>query len=234
MPKFRFALLALLLFLGSACRPRTTTPMTASGNDVNATPRVFVGFGTAPTPVPTATLTPTATATEVATAAVVTSTVIVTQTVVVAAPTATAMPEATAATPASAITATAAIPTFVPTPTPPPAPGIHCDNPLATITSPPMNATIHGTVIISGTANTQDFLFYKIQYMPDASHEQSEQGVGFLWGELYQSKERVVNGKLMEWQTRTVAPGVYWLRLLVTRHDGNYDQPCELRVVVVP
>ncbi len=42
-----------------------------------------------------------------------------------------------------------------------------------------------------------------------------------------------MNGKLMEWQTRTVEPGVYWLRLLVTRSNGQYGLPCTIRVVVV-
>lgn len=207
----RFVLLTLVV-LATACGRRA--PLASpSGN--YPTPQIDVGFGAVATALPTTTLTPTATENAPTLAPTATPvTVVVTQTVVVAAPTLTAAPEV--------------IPTFVPSPTAPPAAGIHCDNPSATITSPPMNAEIRGITPITGTANIQDLAFYKVQYMPDASWGSEK------WGQLYQSAKPVVNGKLMDWYTQTVAPGVYWLRLLVTHTNGQYGDPCEIRVVVVP
>ena len=117
---------------------------------------------------------------------------------------------------------------FIPTATTLPASGINCDDPLARITEPQMNAVIRGNQIFTGTANTQDLSFYKVQYMPDASWGSEN------WGELYKNANRVQDGKLFEWQTRTVAPGGYWLRLLVTFRDGNYGQPCMIHVTIVP
>ena len=52
------------------------------------------------------------------------------------------------------------------------------------------------------------------------------------WGELFKNANRVQNGKLFEWQTQTVAPGGYWLRLLVTNGNGNYGEPCTMHVTV--
>ena len=111
-----------------------------------------------------------------------------------------------------------------------PTAGPGCSDPEGQITFPPMNATIRGIVPFTGTAQTRDFIFYKIQYMPDRSHA-SPDG---QWGELYQRKTPVPSSeRLMDWRTDTVEPGVYWIRLLVTDRTGNYqDQPCELRLVV--
>jgi hypothetical protein len=208
-------LLALVVF-ATACAKRAPLPAISGSYP---TPRVAAGFGQPATPVPTATRSPTSAPAATANAGVTPNlaptsapiTVVVTQTVVVAAP-----------------TATAVVPTFVPTPTSPPATGIHCDNPSATITSPPMNAEIHGTIPVSGTATIADLAFYKVQYMPDVAWGSEK------WGELYQSTKPVVNGNLLNWDTTTVEPGVYWLRLLVTHTNGQYGDPCEVRVTVVP
>ena len=62
--------------------------------------------------------------------------------------------------------------------------------------------------------------------MPDASWGTDK------WGELYKSTNRVQDGKLFDWQTPTVAPGGYWLRLLVTNSSGNYGEPCLMHVTI--
>lgn len=209
------SLLLFTLLWTTACRTGISSSNGATGLS-RATPQIVIGFATpAGEPSLRATRTRTPPATPIVVTAAVTQTVIVKETVIPPTP------------PPVVITTTPIFPTLAPTSTPPPAAGVNCDNPLAIITSPPMNATIRGTVPFTGTANTADFLFYKLQYMPDASWGSER------WGELYQSADRVVNGKLMEWQTRTVEPGVYWLRLLVTRSNGQYGLPCTIRVVVV-
>ncbi len=90
-----------------------------------------------------------------------------------------------------------------------------------------MDETISGKVPFIGVATGPDFLYYKMQYMPESSY-----GTG-NWGELYQGKTPVEQpGKLIEWTTSTVRPGVYWLRLIVADRSGNYPDPCEVRVKV--
>ncbi len=137
------------------------------------------------------------------------------------------------ATPTMPVPTPSLLPTWTPLPplvsinTPTPARGFDCDDPLATINDPPMNAIIRGNQVFQGTANTQDFIFYKVQFMPDGSWPNGS------WGELYKNVNRVTSGKLFEWQTGTVAPGGYWLRLLVTRLDGSYGQPCLWHVTIV-
>lgn len=78
-----------------------------------------------------------------------------------------------------------------------------------------------------GVANVDDFLYYKVQFMPESSWGTEQ------WGILYQGKTPLAQvGKLMDWYTNTVAPGAYWLRLIVADRTGNYPEPCLLRVVV--
>ncbi len=92
-----------------------------------------------------------------------------------------------------------------------------------------MDDTVNGTMPVTGVADVPNFLYYKIQYMPDAFY-----GTG-IWGELYQSNRPMpMPGKLMEWVTGTVEPGVYWLRLIVADSSGNYPEPCQVRVHIVP
>jgi WD40 repeat protein len=138
-------------------------------------------------------------------------------------------PPAPTATPRPARTPTAGAPRAKPVATAAPsAPTLSpaCQNALARLTEPAPDARVSGVVPIVGTANTADFAFYKVQFIPERLYPDGP------WGELYQSTTPVVNGTLMTWHTGTVPPGVYWLRLLVHRHDGNYPPPCELRLVV--
>ncbi len=208
-------LMLLTLLWTTACRGGVPASNAVPGT-TRSTPQIVIGFATpAGEPAVTATRMRTAPATPLVVTTSVTQTVIVKETVILPTPR------------PVVITTTPVLPTLAPTGTPPPAVGINCDDGLATITSPPMNATIRGTVPFTGTANTADLLFYKLQYMPDASWGSER------WGELYRSSDRVVNGKLMEWQTRTVEPGVYWVRLLATRSNGQYGLPCTIRVTVV-
>ena len=211
---FRLILL-LMLVAAAACGPRGAPSNAAANNGARTPPQIVVGFATpVSASTPTATFTPMPTPTPVVRTSIFTQTVVVTQVVM------------QPIQPPVIVTAPLPVPTSPPTSTPPPAAGTHCDNPLATITSPAMNAVLRGSTIITGTANTPDMAFYKIQFSSDQGHYAD------VWGELYQSKEHVQEGKLMEWQTKTVETGVYWLRLLVHRPDGNYGQPCTLRIVV--
>jgi tetratricopeptide (TPR) repeat protein len=118
----------------------------------------------------------------------------------------------------SPTTAGSLMPTATPTP-----PASACSNQLAQITEPLADAVVRGNLEVRGTANIPNLHFYKVQFRPESSGN---------WGELYKGSKPVVNGVLMVWVTRTVAPGVYWLRLIVEDPTGNYPEPCEVRVVV--
>jgi outer membrane protein assembly factor BamD (BamD/ComL family) len=117
----------------------------------------------------------------------------------------------------------AATPSLPSTPTPSPLPPSVCPNPLAQITDPPMDATLSGDYRVRGTANIPNLHFYKVQFRPQSGGD---------WGQLYQSNKPVDNGVLMTWVTRSVPPGIYWLRLVVEDPTGNYPEPCEIRVTV--
>jgi hypothetical protein len=55
----------------------------------------------------------------------------------------------------------------------------------------------------------------------------------FLLDKNMRFEAPVTNGVLMDWDTRTVPSGAYWLRLIVVDNTGNYwPEYAEVRVVV--
>lgn len=142
-------------------------------------------------------------------------------------PTATVEPTPTQPfpTPLPQNTATPVIPTATVFPTISSAPvsSAACPNPQVQITSPTAGATISGrNVPIRGTANTPDFVFYKVQYMSATMSD---------WHELYQNDVPVVDDILLTWDTTTVIPGQHKLVLRVHDPTGNYTE-CEIQVTV--
>ena len=86
-----------------------------------------------------------------------------------------------------------------------------------------MNAELKGRVEISGTANTDNFDYYKFEYR--------REGVS-KWATLQTFQEPVTDGLLGVWDTSTLSAGDYWFRLEVVREDGNYKR-CEVPVTIV-
>ena len=77
-----------------------------------------------------------------------------------------------------------------------------------------------------GTANLDNLEYYKFEYKPADSP---------TWQYLTQvDATPVTDGKLMDFYTTTIAPGVYDFRLIVVDRTGNYPPPCELRLTVQP
>lgn len=76
--------------------------------------------------------------------------------------------------------------------------------------------------LVDGTATTEPFSYWKMELSPDGSG----------WSVLYRSESPVTTGRLMEFNTSTVSPGSYRLRLVVVKQDGNYPAPCEIQVTV--
>jgi hypothetical protein len=85
--------------------------------------------------------------------------------------------------------------------------------PTAAITSPANGATISGKVDITGTANGVAFGTYKVEFKSATDWVLTD-------GVIHDSA--VTNGKLVTWDTTTVADGNYDLRLLVSDVSGQY------------
>lgn len=98
-----------------------------------------------------------------------------------------------------------------------------CANPSAHITSPSDGATLRGTVQIRGTANLDSFSYFKFEIRPEEV---------LTWSFLMRSDQPATDGVLMAWDTMTVSPSAYRLRLIVVDETGNYPEPCEMRVTV--
>ncbi|MBC7223600.1 MAG: hypothetical protein H5T59_04885 [Anaerolineae bacterium] len=143
-------------------------------------------------------------------------------------------PSATPALPTPTPTATATrvrpprptrLPTPTDTPTPaPPAPPPQCPNPAAQITAPGNGATVTGVVQFAGTANVENFQYYKLELGVGASPKE--------WAFLFSKETPVVNGPLGSWDSATVPSGTYTIRLVVVDVTGNYPPPCQVTLQV--
>jgi hypothetical protein len=101
-----------------------------------------------------------------------------------------------------------------------------CSNPLATILTPATGESLTGIVEISGTADIQNFAFYKYEYINLTP--------GAVWRAIQAGTKPIQQGSLGTWDTRLVIPGEYALRLVVTDAVGNAPQPCVILVRVLP
>lgn len=118
-------------------------------------------------------------------------------------------------------------PPWTPTPEETPTPEVtaaSCPHPTARITSPGVNQVLRGMVEIRGTANTEFFQFYKVEFC--FGHNTNEFHV---IDELKYSP--VEDGVLVVWNTGDLS-GPVTLRLTVVNTDGNYPPPCEVPVIV--
>lgn len=85
------------------------------------------------------------------------------------------------------------------------------------ITSPEPGQEVSGTVTLVGTVDIANFGFYK--------YEVSSQGAE-TWATISAGREIVQNGDVGFWDTSTLTPGDYQLRLLVTDSQGQSYPPC--------
>jgi hypothetical protein len=92
------------------------------------------------------------------------------------------------------------------------------------ITSPKDGETISGVVKIMGTANIDNFGFYKYEIARPGET---------IWLSLNAGEAPVNGGELGEWITDVLPPGDYMLRLVVTDNVGQALAPCVVQVRVV-
>jgi hypothetical protein len=103
-----------------------------------------------------------------------------------------------------------------------------CQNPLATMSVPANGDTLSGVVEVEGTANIENFAFYKLEYVSLVP--------GAVWRAVWAGTAPVVEDSLGTWDTSLVIPGDYAFRLVVTDSAGNAPLPCtaQIRVQAAP
>ncbi|NDJ79382.1 MAG: hypothetical protein GYB65_24290 [Chloroflexi bacterium] len=98
---------------------------------------------------------------------------------------------------------------------------------LAEITWPLQVSTLHGAVIITGTADIPLMAGYTLKYMP-----LEETGADWIEIVTVPASDPVVDGVLGVWDTTTVPDGIYDLQLRVFQASGEFaiDSAAPLRI----
>jgi hypothetical protein len=100
-----------------------------------------------------------------------------------------------------------------------------CSNPNATLTDPKSGARIAGSYEVRGTANIDNFAFYKFEISSAATNG--------AWVSLYVGNTPVVNGTLGSFDASAYQPGDYAFRLVVKDSAGDFPPPCVVTVMLV-
>jgi hypothetical protein len=92
------------------------------------------------------------------------------------------------------------------------------------ITDPEPREEIRGRVILFGTVNVQNFGFYKYEYR--------QSGPG-NWVTIAANRESKINAELGPWDTSSLSPGDYEIRLVVIDNDNNPMPECVIPVRIL-
>jgi hypothetical protein len=94
------------------------------------------------------------------------------------------------------------------------------------ISSPEADDTISGAVVITGTATSPNFFYYKVEYSVD----------GDTWfpvdGDAYKHETAVTEDTLVTWDTTLFENGDYWLHAVVVDNTGNYVASTAMMVTI--
>jgi hypothetical protein len=91
------------------------------------------------------------------------------------------------------------------------------------LSDPDDGGEISGVIVIQGTVDVQNFGFYK--------YEVARPGES-VWQTIQAGREIKQESELGQWDTRTMAPGEYMLRLVIVDNVGESLEPCVIRVNV--
>lgn len=94
----------------------------------------------------------------------------------------------------------------------------------ARITSPTPNQTVSGRVVVEGQANILNFSQYKFEVKGAAT--------GSAWVVVASYSAPISEGILGAWDSTSLTPGEYTLRMVVSRVDGTFPTPCEVPITV--
>jgi hypothetical protein len=89
--------------------------------------------------------------------------------------------------------------------------------------SPSNGDRIHGSVTVQGSANTTNFGFFTLQIAHPGDP---------VWLPILVGQQAIRNDILGTWETSTLIPGEYMLRLVVTDNIGTELTPCAIQVTV--
>ena len=100
-----------------------------------------------------------------------------------------------------------------------------CPHPQARLTVPQVNQLIEDEVQVEGTANIEDFDYYKFECRREDGETEDE----WHWIESFSTP--VEEGVLGIWDVSPLPAGIYTFRLTVVNREGNYPfAPCDVRV----
>ena len=110
---------------------------------------------------------------------------------------------------------------------PPPAAEVEngCEIIGTTITSPEPDQQVSGQVLVEGQANILNFSQYKFELTGPGTNGQ--------WVVVGTFTVPVSDGILGSWDSTSLPPGSYRLRLVVLRADGTFTTPCEIPITVL-
>jgi hypothetical protein len=93
------------------------------------------------------------------------------------------------------------------------------------LTSPLNGDRINGSITVRGSADITNFGFYTLQIARPGD---------VVWLPIQVGQQAVKNDALGTWDTSTLTPGEYMLKLVVTDNVGNVLTPCAIQVTVEP
>jgi hypothetical protein len=132
---------------------------------------------------------------------------------ILAIPTATLAPEQTGQAPPVEVTPTEEV-----------NPTAGCIADQVMISAPKDGDEVSGVIEVRGTANIQDFGFYKYEIARPGET---------IWLSINAGEQTVQDGVLGEWITSVLPPGDYQLRLMVADNQGKFKLPCTVQVRVI-
>jgi hypothetical protein len=103
----------------------------------------------------------------------------------------------------------------------PPSLAVNCPPGRLEFTDPLAGQEISGKVTLMGTVAVDDFGFYKYQFAKAESDS---------WVTIAAGNTLVRNAELGPWDTSTLMPGDYQLRIMVTDHQGAEQTPCTIPI----
>jgi hypothetical protein len=92
------------------------------------------------------------------------------------------------------------------------------------LTAPEPGQEVSGTITLVGTVDVANFGFYKYEVAPQGTD---------AWATISAGRELVRNGDVGFWDTATLTPGDYELRLEVTDNQGQAYPSCIIPVRVI-
>jgi hypothetical protein len=102
-----------------------------------------------------------------------------------------------------------------------------CGDPRSTIVFPGVNQVLSGTVDVIGSANHENFSYFKLEYANGA-----DAGAAAEYFYLGGGNNQVENGWLATVDTQSLNNGVYTMRLTVVDNTGNFPPPCSVTVEI--